>query len=293
MAVIPGSKTIGWHSLRTPLDTEDGWRAELRLRFYRQGQHTRLHHHHRGPLRIQRPFYPENDGACHIYPLHPPGGVVGGDSLQLTAQLDRNSQVLITTPAATKFYRSNSLTSQQINCLRVAPGASLEWLPQESIIFQGGHVNNRTRVEVSGDGRFLGWEILCLGRPAANEPFATGVCQQTLELYRDDVPLYLERSRYTGGSTLLNAPWGLQGFPVVASLVCLTDQRESLDDARSAISGLHEDSLIAVTQRDGVLVCRYLGPSTEHARKLFTQIWAVLRPAVIGKTVVVPRIWQT
>lgn len=274
------------------MDT-DGWQAELHLSFYRQGQYTRLNHHHRGPLRIQRAFYPENDGVCHVYPLHPPGGVVGGDSLQLTAELVPDSQALITTPAATKFYRSSGLSAQQTTCLWVEPGASLEWLPQETIIFQGGHVNNHTRVEVNGDGRFLGWEILCLGRPAADELFATGFCRQTLEIWRDGVPLYIERSRYEGGSSLLSAPWGLQGFPVVASLVCLTDQRELLDDVRSAVRGLYAESLIAVSQRDGVLVCRYLGVSTEQARKLFAQIWTVLRPAVFSKAVVIPRIWQT
>lgn len=292
MAAICSPKIIGQGTLKTPTD-KDGWQAQLRLRFYRHGQHTRLKHHHRGPLRIQRPFYPENDGACHVYPLHPPGGVVGGDSLQLTAQLAHSSQALITTPAATKFYRSSGPVARQITCLQVAPGASLEWLPQETIIFQGGHVSNSIRVEVSGEGRFLGWEILCLGRPAADESFTTGFCHQKLEIWRDGVPLYLEQGRYQGGSILLQAPWGLQGFPVVASLVCLTDQRERLDDVRKTINGFHAESLIAASQRDGVLVCRYLGPSTEHARRVFEQVWTVLRPAVFGKAVVMPRIWQT
>ncbi len=85
---------------------------------------------------VQRPFYPEG-GTCHVYLLHPPGGVVGGDQLELQVQSEPGSHALITTPAATKFYRAgphpHSLLQQNLQ----VRDATLEWLPQETIVFDG------------------------------------------------------------------------------------------------------------------------------------------------------------
>lgn len=277
------------------IPTGSGWQARLTLQFSRTGQdRTRLTHcSHSGPLLVQRPFYPEPDGTCHSYILHPPGGVVGGDILTVEAELAATAQVLLTTPAAGKFYRSNGATARQVQTLRVAEGAVLEWLPQENIVYQGACVHTETRVELTGEAGFIGWEILCLGRPAAGEIFASGSCRQILEIWRDGVPLYLERGRYEGGSELLDAPWGLHGLPVTATLVCVTRPAGLVEAVRAVIEAGAENEWVGVSQLDGVLVCRYLGASAQQARRVFGRIWTVLRPAVLGKAVCVPRIWNT
>src|SRR5205085_6360717 len=96
-----------------------GWQAELRLRFncdapgpLRPGRTRLVERQHRGPLVVQRPFYPEGD-PCHVYLVHPPGGVVGGDALRIDATVDPGAHALITTPAATKFYRCEERISTQ------------------------------------------------------------------------------------------------------------------------------------------------------------------------------------
>ena len=96
---------------------------------------------HHGPLVVQRPFYPEPNGTCHLYVLHPPGGVVGGDRLSVDVRLARGAaRALLTTPAAAKFYRTQGLRAAQRLHMRVGAGSRLEWLPQENIVYRrGGH----------------------------------------------------------------------------------------------------------------------------------------------------------
>ncbi len=172
-----------------------GWQARLRLGFRATAQRTVLaSREHQGPLTVQRPFYPEGD-ICHVYLLHPPGGVVGGDSLQIEIDADAATHALVTTPGATKFYRSAAERACQTQHLAVGEGASLEWLPQENIFFPGAEVDLVTRVELAGDARLALWEINCLGRPANREVFDSGRIDSRLEIYRDNVPLLLDRLR--------------------------------------------------------------------------------------------------
>ena len=281
-----------------------GWHACLTLGFQRQFARTILGQcAHRGPLQVQRPFYPEGGDLCHIAILHPPGGVVGGDDLRIDVTLHPGARALLTTPAAGKFYRSAGPCARQTQSLSVAPNAALEWLPQENIVYDGARVHASTHVELQGNARFLGWEILCLGRPAAGERFATGAYRQAFELWRDGEPLYLERGRYTGGDPILDAPWGLRGQPVSATLVCADAASDLVDTIRANWEEFGDSSsfgrsapgeeLATATHLDGVLVCRYLGPSTARARRLFTLAWSLLRPKVFGRPPCPSRFWNT
>jgi urease accessory protein len=290
-------------SVATP---SSGWQARLSLGFRRQSLRTILARcAHRGPLRVQRPFYPEDDGVCHVALLHPPGGVVGGDELRIDALVDTDAQALITTPAAGKFYRSAGPIARQVQNLRVAAGAALEWLPQENIVYSGARVRTLIRIELQGNARFLGWEIFCLGRPAADESFIAGEYRQDFELWRDGEPLYLERSHHTGGEAALDASWGLRGQPVGATLVCAGSPPDAANTIRAGWEAMKVPSsptpspfadteeLVAVSQLDGVLICRYLGPSTARARRFFTVAWGLLRPALFGRPPCPPRFWNT
>jgi urease accessory protein len=273
----------------------NGWQARLRLdlRVDERERTVLAACRHQGPLQIQRPFYPEADGACHLYILHPPGGVVGGDSLEIEVNLAQNAQTLITTPSAGRFYRSAGSIARQVQALHLTEGAALEWLPQETILFAGARAQSRTRVELSQDSRFLGWEILCLGRPAAEERFTYGAFIQSFELWRDGLPLYLERGRFQGGDPLSTAPWGMAGQPVTATLLCTLEQAGLVEAIRTDWGEVGETELFGATQLDGVLVCRYRGPSVGRAKELFLGAWRRLRPALLGKPPRPPRIWQT
>lgn len=268
------------------------------LSFQRCGSRTVLGQcTHQGPLRVQRPFYPEGPDVSHVAILHPPGGVVGGDELRVDARIETGAHALLTTPAAGKFYRSAGPLAGQTQQLTVAAGSALEWLPQENIMYSGARVHTLTRVELQGDACFLGWEILCLGRPAAGETFAIGECRQTLELWRDGEPLYLEQASYAGDDPALKAAWGLQGQPVVATLFCAPAIPGLTDAIRAGWEPLTlpapAGELTAVTQLDGVLIGRYLGPSTARARRFFTLAWGLLRLLLLDRPPCPSRFWNT
>ena len=177
-----------------------GWTATLDLQFERaQNRSIVSRCRHNGPLRVQKPFYPE-DGVCHVYLLHPPGGVVGGDELSVSVRAGKGSAALITTPGATRIYRSAGPLSTIKYQLNVDAGASLEWLPQDSILYGGSRLSQETEVRVESGSRFCGWEITSMGRPASGDHYSTGEFDQGFQLYVDSLPVLMERQRWRAGA---------------------------------------------------------------------------------------------
>jgi urease accessory protein len=268
-----------------------GWVARLDLRFeVAKGRTVLASKSQRGPLTVQRPFYPEG-GVCHLYLLHPPGGVVGGDSLNLDLGVGGGAHALITNPGAAKFYRTAGPEAFQEQRLRVAEGGLLEWFPQENILFPGARLRSRTRVDLAGDGRFLGWEIHSLGRPVIGERFDRGMADLQLRLFRDGRPLLLERLRL-GSAFDLDGPSVLRGFPVSGTLIATGAETSDLDAARD----LGDDPsplLLGVTLLEDVLIARCLGTGVEAVRRVFLRLWGILRPRLMGCAVCPPRIWAT
>ena len=270
------------------------WRAQLDLEFSKSNNRTILSHRkHFGPLQVQKPFYPETNGTCHVYILHPPGGVVGGDRLNISVDVNSNAHALITTPAAGKFYRSAGPIAVQKQIIKVASKAILEWFPSENILFSGSKAQIETKVELAHDSHFVGWEISCLGRPASEEIFSQGELDQRFEVWRDGKPLRIERLKLRGGDPALQAKWGLLGFPVIGSMVCVTDKTELIDSLRTITNVAIGEELFSVTQVDGAILCYFLGNSVERARNCFISAWKILRQEVIGCEAVEPRIWKT
>ena len=271
---------------------KNGWQAELELGFVPVGERTVLQHRrHRGPLVVQRPFYPEGDAVCHAIVLHPPGGVVGGDRLQLNVTVAGGARALLTTPAANKFYRGD-IAATMVQTFSVSAGAVLEWLPQETICFRGAQAEMTTRVELAQEGVFVGWEMVCLGRPAAAEAFTAGRARLRFELWRDGRPLLLERGCFAAGDVVFGAAWGLQGRALTGTMVCTVDHPGAVAAVRDGVAP-PAAGLFSVSQLDGVLVCRYLGDQACEARFCFEQAWRVLRPLAVGREACSPRIWKT
>jgi urease accessory protein len=270
------------------------WRAQLELEFSKSNHRTILSHRkHYGPLQVQKPFYPEFNGACHVYILHPPGGVVGGDHLNICIDVNPNAHALITTPAAGKFYRSAGPVAGQKQTLKVASKGVLEWFPSENILFSGARAQIKTKVELSGGSHFIGWEISCLGRPASDEIFCQGELDQRFDVWREGRPLRIERLKLKGGDKSLDAKWGLLGFPVIGSFICVTDKTGWLDSLRIINNDSIDQELFSATQMDGIILCYFLGNSVERARSCFIRAWKILRQEVIGYDAVEPRIWRT
>src|SRR5215471_13710918 len=170
-----------------------GWKAELEVEFSeRSGRTLPTRRRHRGPLVVQRPFYPEGRDACHLDVLHPPGGLVGGDELVIDIAAQAGATALVTTPAAGKVYRSRAAPARQRFALRIAPGARLEWLPQETILFEEASLEATLRIDFEAGSRFLAWDAVCFGRIAAGESFARGTYRQSLEVRKDGELVLLE-----------------------------------------------------------------------------------------------------
>ncbi|MEN0072734.1 MAG: urease accessory protein UreD [Paracraurococcus sp.] len=268
------------------------WLAELELWFAVNAGKSRLtRRHHRGPLAVQHPFHPERDGTCHVYLLHPPGGVAGGDRLDLRFHLADHARVVLTTPGATKFYRSEQGRSTQSCSIEVGPGAVCEYLPQEAIIFDGADACMETKVSLAPEASYVGWDFVCLGRAAAGERFETGRMSQRIEVRRGDKPIWYERIELQGGSPLMQAAFALAGQPTWGTMVYAGAIAE--DAAEQVRARIGDSGVFSISQLEQVVVCRYLGPRVSEGKALFAQAWSLLRTLGQGKAASMPRIWAT
>jgi urease accessory protein len=271
-----------------------GWRAELALGYENTGNRTALaRRRHAGPLRVQKPLYPEGPGVCHTIIVHPPGGIAGGDHLDIFLDASANANVLVTTPGAAKWYKANGRPAMQEVRLEIAPGAMVEWLPQETIVFDGASARLKTVIELAPDARYLGWEIVVLGRRASGEQFAAGCVRQETTLFSEGREIFAERSRIEGGDPLLDSPVGLAGCHVIGTLiaagaVCPDEVIGRCREIAPADGARH-----ALTRLPGAIVGRYLGSSPQSARAFFLALWQQLRPWLALREAVVPRIWNT
>ena len=200
---------------------------------------------------------------------------------------------MITTPAAGKFYRSAGPIACQKQILEVASDGVLEWFPSENIFFPGAKVKLETRINLSETSHFIGWDILCLGRPSIGETFVKGQLTQRLEVFMGGRLIRLEKLIIQDNDPMLKAKWGLRGKPVVGTLFCITSRTELVDLLRENIDSLGRDNLFSVTLVDNVILCRYLGNSVEQVKQKFIKVWHLLRMALRGHESVIPRIWST
>lgn len=266
------------------------WVGSVSLDFARSGSRTIVaRRRHQGPLQVQRAFH-EPDGSCQVYLIHPPGGVVGGDQLELRVAAGLDSRALVTTPAATKLYRSNGQTARLEQRFELARGARVEWLPLETIVYDGARAASHTTVQLAESSEFVGWEVICLGHDERG--FQGGRLVQTWRLERQGLPLWSERLDLSGGGAMLSAPWGLAGRPVVGTLVATGARGDLVEAIRAVIPPARAD-WFSVTLLGEVLVCRYLGYSAEAARHFFGKSWALLRDRISGRQANAPRIWAT
>jgi len=280
-----------------PFDTDSpaGWQARLDLRFARRDEATILaRRHHRGPLRVQKALHPEGPGVCHAIVLHPPAGIAGGDSLEISTGVDHAAHALLTTPGAGKWYRSAAPWARQTLDFEVAANARLEWLPQETIVFDGAKADMRSCIRLAADARYLGWEVLCLGRRASNERFERGDLKLHTRIEQDGKLLWLEQGRLSGGSSLLDSPVGLAGFSVCGTMLAAGEKiSPALLAACRAVAALEQGAQHGLTALPQMLVARYLGHSSEAARAWLVALWQLLRPALLGREAQAPRIWNT
>lgn len=277
------------------------WQARLTLGFADDAGTTRLvERSHFGPLRVQKALYPEGPQICHAIVVHPPGGVVGGDRLTLGIHVGQDAHALIATPGAAKWYKANHRMSGQHVSLTVAPGGRLEYLPQETLFFDQAEVELTHEVELGAGARYIGCEILCFGRTASGESFNTGKVSQRTSIRQNGKLIWWEQGQLLGDSGAMQSALGLHGKTVSATLsaagwtgtlpaALLQAMREEV----AAICKDDEQSAFGISSVKSVLLARYLGNSSQSARRAMLCVWRYLRPQLMGCEAVVPRIWNT
>lgn len=271
-----------------------GWRAELKLRFSRQRERTVLvERMHSGPLVVQKPLYPEGERVCHAVIVHPPGGIAGGDELQLHATVETGAHALLTTPGAGKWYKANGRAALQQLDFVVARKGILEWLPQETILFDASRAHMSTRVTLSNDASYAGWEILCFGRRAAGEKFSEGTLKQSTRIVRDGVLIWNDCAAFTAGDRVMTSPVGMNNASVSATFIVAAGTLPAavLDECRALLPRASDK--FGVSALPEVFAARYLGDSAEQARDYFSVLWQLLRPWYAQIPMQTPRIWNT
>jgi len=244
------------------------WKASLSLGFRNIDRKTVLAERRSdGPLVVQKALYPEGPERCHAIVVHPPGGIAGGDELALEVRTESEANALLTTPGAAKWYRSAGAWAKQR--LQFEVEGSLEWLPRETIVFDGALADLRCDIALKEGARYTGWEVVCLGR------FTSGKVKLETRITQGERMLFIEKGEIEGGGRLMRSPAGLGGHSVLGTFMATSDAKVDIPD-------------VAITRLPGLLIGRYLGDSSEEALHAFTRLWKALRPSAVE-----PRIWAT
>ena len=276
------------------------WQANLELSLEKNIRGTRLSQcRHHGPLYVQKPFYPEGKDCAHLYLLHPPGGLVSGDELQIDISIGEGAHSLITTPGAARAYRArddNPIQKQIVN-IDVGQHGCIEWFPMETIIYNHAFAELDTVFNLQANSQIMAWEISCFGLPASDQAFTQGHFVQRYRILQDGLPLFIDRLHYNPQSSdWFHNQAGAQnkhvsGFFIARALDGLADQ--VVDELREKMTAASVNHLIAITEIHGFIISRYLGHSAFQARQLFTEIWQCLRPLLIKRDAKLPGIWKT
>ncbi|KZY67003.1 MULTISPECIES: urease accessory protein UreD [unclassified Oleiphilus] len=292
-------------AVHNPLDglssygSDRAWEANLHLSYALKSNRTIVSDmRFKGPLRVQRPFYPEQ-GRCHTYLLHPPGGMVSGDKIDISVDVNEGAESFITTPSAGKLYGADSenvVQTQNIE-LNVADNATLEFLPQENILFDRANGKLSTSINLSKSSKFIAWDMLSFGRPHGGYHFKSGSLDQLLQIKIDGKLVLHEGFKTDDDLTILSSPVGMMGHLHMGSLFIVVPKKIEhyvawTEQARELL--VNDETLrMAATQRNGVLMIRALSDDIEMLRNAFIKVWQGLRLAVLEQEPVMPRIWLT
>lgn len=284
------------------------WLASLELQLGHSSYGTQLTKTKRsGPLTIQKAFYPEGRDCAHLYLLHPPAGIVSGDELRISIDVQENAHTLITTPGANRFYRARTDLSigdpkqSQITSIKLASGAKCEHFPLETLVYNQAQGVNNVEVRLDHNSVYCGWDMTCLGLPSSSEHFTEGLFTQLNTLYLDDVLTYHDKIVITPASNIQQHAAGLAGNTVFGTFLAYAPisqvtngQRTQLIEKLRAVVDTHSaNELISITDIRQILVMRYLGQQAHQCKSLFIELWKLVRPLYINKQGVQPRVWFT
>ncbi|HEY4253475.1 MAG TPA: urease accessory protein UreD [Roseomonas sp.] len=236
------------------------------------------------PLRALFPT-PEPDEAPTIAMVNTAGGLAGGDTARIAVRLEAGARVTCSTPAAEKVYRSLGPDSALRCALAVDAGARLEWIPQETILFDGARFTRRIEVDLGVGASLLAAEAVIFGRPARREAFTHGLYRDAWRIRRDGRLLWADGIALEDPAALRD-PFGFGGAEAMATLLL------AADDAAALLPALRDAGCPVTLPRPGLLLARWLGGAAA-VRGLLGQAICRLRAAALGLPPRLPRLWTT
>ena len=264
--------------------------SKLALEFERRGARSVLAaRRHDGRWSAKAALSTEGDEVCHGIVGSSAAGIVGGDELEISARVRCQRAHVLTRPARRNGIVRRVRGPRQQNCIYAGAGACLEWLPQETIVFNGAlaellRKSSWNPTPVLSAGRLLVWAAPVQAKVCRGENAGCAADRARRE------PLgWSGRSLDGGGGALFRGSvgWAAGRGTFVAGL-SMEDRLFGLCREAQPMVGSG-----AVTAMPGLFVGRYLGSSSEAAKKYFTQLWTILRPGLTGRPAAEPRIWRT
>ena len=279
----------------TPTVKPSSWQGTLKLTYQQRGETTQpTQVYTQAPYKLQRPFYPQGKDICYSTIFHTAGGMVSSDHLSQSIHLYPHTHAVITTTAASKIYRSNGYTALQTVNLELVENACLEYLPRETIVFNGAQYRQHLKVNLASTATWLGWEIVRFGRSARGEQFLQGDWRSLTEVWQNNRIIWLDRPWLPAGKQVLESPHDLGGYPLMGTLVWLGKPvpPEIITEVRTLWKHTATTGEAGTTQLISGLLCRYRGNSRAEVIDWFIEIWRLLRQWDGKKTPVTPRVWQ-
>ena len=274
-------------SAATHLQRGDGG-VEVRFACRADGVTALAHLWQSDPCRVLFP-QPEADEPPQAVIVTTSGGLTDGDRVRLGVEVE-SGVATATTQAAEKIYRAARAAEQPArieSALRVGAGATLEWLPQETIVFDGARLRRRVEADLAGDARLLACEMVVLGRGASGEQFQRGTVYDGWRLRRGG------RLAWADALALDGAPPDVAGFggatALATGILAAPEAGRWLETARALTEGCAARA--GVTVVNGVMLARFLGEPLAVRRGLMDWL-AFMREHALGGPRRLPRVWH-
>jgi urease accessory protein len=217
-----------------------------------------------------------------------------GDTVKINVTQGTSTRTVLTSPAATKWYKSSGAFASQDIRIELAPRAQLDWLPPENILFENARTDFRFQLQLSEEASAIGWETFVFGRRAMGETWEAGALRINSQFTDRHGLLWAEKANVTGGSGLRIATQGLAAFPVCGMLWAVGPNCNQLLAETLSPSLPFSDTLRAgvTCLHTGVLVVRAVAQKIEPLRELMVRCWTFLRPAIHGRDSHPLRLWS-
>ena len=272
------------------LERADG---AVRLALGQRDGRTRIETlYQRAPARVLFPDAPTDQPAQAVL-INPAGGIAGGDRIAIEIQAGPGTVATATTQAAEKVYRALDAPARLDTRIAVADGAWFEWLPQETILFDGARLDRRLAFDLAPAARLLAAETVLFGRAARGEQMRHGQLLDSWAVRRDGHLVWADRLRLTGDiRAQLDRPFGFAGAVGLTTLLHAGPEAASFLPRAREIAAT-EPAEGAATLVNGILLIRFLDRDGARLRESAASAAMTLRHEIAGLSPTPPRVWRS